>query len=115
MVKRIYKQAAIAVVFAAALSSPLGWKVWPLSVIVGGLLGLANLKAMAWGIEGLIRAYKASGILVFFSMLRLFLILLIITGLLAMKLVNILGILVGFTIIFVFIIKEGLVYAKEES
>jgi len=115
VVKKIFKQAAIAVVCAAALSSFLDWKVWPLSVIVGGLLGLANLKAMVWGIEGLISAYKASGMLVFFSMLRLFLILLIITGLLVLKLVNIPGILVGFTIIFTLIIKEGLVYAKEES
>lgn len=114
MVKRIYKRAPLVIVIASALSSFLGWKTWPLSVAIGGLLGIANLKAMVWGIEGIVGSHKASGILVFFSMIRLFLMLLIIAALLSLKLVTILGVLVGFTIIFVLIIKEGLVYAREE-
>ena len=114
MTRRVYKQAFITIAASAALSAFFEWKKWPVSIVIGGLLGLANFKAMAWGVEGLIGTYKASGKLLFFSIFRLLLLIGILAALLSLKLVNILGVLVGFTVVFVVIVKEGLLQARQE-
>ncbi len=115
MVKKIYKQGIVILPVLAALSALLDWKIWPLSIAVGGLLGQANLKAMVWGIEGLVSSPRASGVLIFFSMLRLIAVCIILVILLSFRLVNILGVIGGFTVVFALVIKEGMAYAKEDQ
>ena len=115
MVKRIYILASILLLVAALVSTIWGWKRWPLGIAAGGLLGLINLKAMVWGIKGMLGAYRASSVLVFFSIMRLFILLVIIGWLLKHGIVNLPGVLIGFTIVFMVILKEGMLQAKEEN
>lgn len=115
MVKKIYKKSLIVLSVIIILSAYFGWRIWPLSIAAGGILGLVNLKAMVWGIEGSISAFRASAILVFFSVFRLLLILIVLAWLLSHKLVNLMGVTIGFTIVFIFILQEGLVYARKEK
>lgn len=115
MIKKIYMLASILIPVAALVSTLWDWKKWPLSIIAGGLLGLVNLRAMIWGINGMVGAYKASSVLVIFSIVRLFILFLIAGWLLIQGLVNVPGVLIGFTIIIIVIIKEGLIYAAEEN
>lgn len=115
MVKKIYILASILITIAALVSALWDWKKWPFSIVVGGLLGLINLRAMIWGIKGMLGAYRASSVLVFFSIIRLFILFLIIGWLLIQGLVNVPGVLTGFTIIVVVIMKEGLMHAEEEN
>jgi len=78
-----------------------------------GLLGLANLGGIARGVEGLVRKHMSSGRLIFFSIFRLTILTAILTILVIYKRVNIFGLLIGFTVVFIVIMKEGLRASKE--
>ncbi|MCE5194767.1 MAG: hypothetical protein LLF28_04815 [Nitrospiraceae bacterium] len=109
MIKRIYKNTLVILLPAALISAFIEWEKLPLGIIVGGLLALANLKAIVWSVEGLIGTTdRAAGMLVFFSFLKLLVIFAIIIFLLWLGIINIIGIFIGFTIVFVLILIEGL-------
>ena len=57
--------------------------------------------------------YRATGKMIFFSIFRLIFLFVIISVLVYLKLVNIFGILIGFTVIFTLLIIEGLKYAEK--
>lgn len=114
IIKKTSKQALFILIPVSLLSALIEWEKLPVSILIGGLIALANLKGISWGIEGLVGAGKqASGKLVFFSLIRLFIIFVILIVLLWMKIINIAGIFVGFTIVFVLILIEGFRSAKE--
>lgn len=109
---KIYRQSAVLLVLAAAGSAFLEWKKLPLSILIGGGLALANHRALAWGVEGMLAPNASFMRLLFFSMFRLLLVFLILAALLLLKVITILGVLIGFTIVFTVILKEGFVAAK---
>jgi len=113
LVKRVYKQGIFILLPIAVLSAFFEWKKLPLSILVGGVLGLVNLRGLVRAVEGLIGTYRPTGKLVIFSLLRLTVLAAILTILVAFKLVNIFGILIGFTVVFILIMKEGLKISKE--
>ena len=84
-----------------------------LSILIGGILGLINLRGLARGVEGLIGSYRPTGKIIFFSLLRLTALAVILGILFYYRAVNVLGILIGFTVVFAAIIKEGLRSVKE--
>ncbi len=115
MVKRINRQSLYILIPLAVLSAFIEWKKLPLSIIVGGAIALANLRGLHWGVTGLFGSEEASeskGKLVFFSMFRLLLVFIVLAILLYLRLVNPIGILVGLTVVFFLIIKEGFKEAK---
>ncbi len=115
MVKKINKQAAVVLIIAALFSALFDYKRMPLGVLVGGALALANLKGIHWGVKAMINpetANMAKGRLIIFSFFRLMLVFVILAVLLYLHLVNIFGVLIGLTIVFVLIMKEGLTAAK---
>lgn len=85
----------------------------PHSIIIGGLLGLANLKGLAWGIETLLGTQKASTRLVYLSLIRLGILFTIIIALAALRLINLIGLVIGLTTIFIVMILQGIKKAKE--
>jgi hypothetical protein len=113
LIKRTYKLAIIILLPLSILSALIEWKRLPISILIGGILGLANLRGIARGIEGLIVKNRPTGMLVFFSLLRLTVLASILAILLIYKLVNIFGFLIGFTVVLIVIIKVGLSVAKE--
>lgn len=113
LIKRTYKQSIIILLAISILSAFIEWKKLPISILVGGILGLANLGGIARGVEGLVRKHRSSGRLIFFSIFRLTILTAILTILVIYKLVNIFGILIGFTVVSISIIKEGLKIARE--
>ncbi len=96
----------------AAASAFIEWKKLPLSILIGGFLCLLNLRALAWGVQGLLGSHKAGAKLLFFSQFRLVVLFLVLTMLVYLKLVNIFGIFAGFTVIFSMVIVEGLKHEK---
>ncbi|KPK46298.1 MAG: hypothetical protein AMK74_00630 [Nitrospira bacterium SM23_35] len=112
--KRIYKQGTIILLCLSAASVFFDWNKFPLSILIGGLLGLANLKGLAWGLRDF-AASRPTGRVIFWSMVRFFLLGLILFILALLKLINFIGILIGFTVVFILILKEGLQTAKEYS
>lgn len=113
LVKRTFKQSIIILLSLSILSAFIEWRKLPISILVGGILGLVNLRAIARGVEGLIKTYRPTGKFIFFSIFRLIILGSILTILVVYKLVNIFGVLIGFTVIPISIIKEGLRIAKE--
>lgn len=122
MIKIIIKQSAVVIVPLALLSVLMVWKIeqfpfvelfgkpalLPVSIILGGILGLANIKGLAWGIDGLLNTEKANIKLVLLNLFRLIILLIVITLLAALKFINFLGLLIGITVVFIVLIKEGL-------
>jgi hypothetical protein len=113
LIKRIYRKSFLVLIPLALLSALIEWKKLPVSIIIGGALGFANIKGLAWSVRGFIGTGKATGRMIFFSMFRLFLLFTILSLLVYLKLVNVFGILAGFTVIFVLLVIEGLRYAKK--
>lgn len=115
MIKRVYRNSAFVLVILAAASAFFEWKRLPASILIGGLLALVNLKGLSWGVESLIGSYKATARLVFFSMLRLAMLVFIVAVLLWLKLINVIGIFIGLTVVFTVIMIEGLRASAEEN
>jgi len=122
LIKRIHKQALIFLILIAAVTTIIAalaeiadWRKLPHSVLIGGLLGLVNLKGLAWGLKDFATLHRPSGKLVFWSMVRFFILALILIILAILKLIDFFGILIGFTVVFALIIKEGLRAVKESS
>jgi hypothetical protein len=114
LIKKTAKDAALALPLLAAASALIEWKKLPLSIIIGGALGLANIKGIAWGVQGLMGTGKATGRMVFFSMFRLLMLFIILSLLVYLKLVNIFGILTGLTTVFVLLLIEGFRFAQRQ-
>ena len=112
--KRIYKQGGIILLCLAVASAYFDWKKLPLSILIGGLLGLANLKGLAWGLRDF-AATRPTGRVIFLSIVRFFVIGLILFIMALLNLINFIGILIGFTVVFVLILKEGLRTARAYS
>jgi hypothetical protein len=122
LIKRIHRQSFIFLLITAALTTLItalteiaDWRKLPHSVLIGGLLGLANLKGLAWGLKDFATLHRPSGKLIFWSMLRFFILAIILIVLALLNLINFFGILIGFTVVFVLILKEGLRIARESS
>ena len=115
LIRRIFRTSLIILFPVATASALIEWKKLPVSILVGGILGLANLKGLAWGVGGLLGSQRAGGRMVIFSLFRLIMLFLILSTLVYLKLVNIFGILAGLTIVFTLVVTEGLKYAREQS
>jgi hypothetical protein len=122
LIKRIHRKSLIFLIITAtvttliaALTDITDWRKMPHSVLIGGLLGLANLKGLAWGLKDFATLQRPSGKLIFWSMLRFFILAFILIVLAILKLINFFGILIGFTVVFVLILREGLHIAKDSS
>ncbi|MBI4823104.1 MAG: ATP synthase subunit I [Nitrospirae bacterium] len=114
IIKRIHKQVVIVVFFVAIGSLLIEPKKLPLSIILGGLLGILNLKVLSWGIESLLHTQKATTKLIFLTIIRLSILASVITSLAILRLINLFGILIGFSIVFAILLKEGLRISKEQ-
>lgn len=127
--KRTVKQSIIVLAPLAVVSHLVDWRAeglgfvvifgnpdfMPVSIVLGGLLGLANINGLIWSLERLLGAHRAGSKLVFVSMFRLFILFALIILLTALKLVNFLGLLAGMTVVFVVLIKEALRQAREHN
>ena len=122
LIKRLHRQALIFLIIAAALTTVIAvmtgvadWRKMPHSVLIGGLLGLANFKGLAWGLKDFAVLHRPSGKLIFWSMVRFFILAAILVALALMHLINFVGILIGLTVVFALILKEGLREFRQAS
>lgn len=87
---------------------------FPSSIIIGGILGLANLKGLSWGLDSLLGTYRANSRLVFLSLIRLFVVFSIIISLALLRLINLLGLLAGMSLVFIVLMVEAIRTAKKQ-
>lgn len=115
LINRLYKRTAIILIPISILSALFFAYTMPLGILLGGLLGVLNLKGLAWGVEGLLQSYKAQAKLLILSMLR-FAFLAIAVGVFAVfKLVNLIGVMIGFTVVFTLLLIEGARVSKDRA
>ena len=86
----------------------------PLGILFGWLFGIINLRQLTKNIEGLIGSEKATVKLVFLNMTRLLMVFAAIFFLIYYKIVNIFGLLAGFTVVFALILIEGAKVGKSQ-
>lgn len=115
MLKKIYIKTAIALVPVIIISAFFEPKRLPLGILAGGVFALLNLRAMAWGLSGMLGSDRATAKLIVFGILRMTLLFIAITALVALRLVSIFGLLVGFTIVFTVLLVEGTIASKESQ
>jgi len=113
LLKRIYKRAILILLPLALLSAFIEWKKLPMSILIGGILGLINLRGLARGVYSIVGTYRPTAKMVISTIFRLGFLAAVLIILFAFKIVNVFGILIGFTVIFILIITEGLRLAKE--
>ncbi len=87
----------------------------PVGILMGWLFGIFNLRTLSRNVEGLVGSEKATFKLVFLSMTRLLLLCAAIFVLVYYKIVNILALLFGLTVVFVLILTEGAKVGKSQS
>ncbi|MBI4684749.1 MAG: ATP synthase subunit I [Nitrospirae bacterium] len=115
IMKKIYKQSVFILAPAALISALFEWQKTPLSILTGGVLCLANLKGLVWGVEGLMGTQGATSKLLFLSFTRFLIIVAILLILVWLRLINMVGVLIGFTLVFILLLKEGVRTARDEG
>lgn len=112
MIKRIYRQSAFIIGALAIIT--LFFENWrfSLGIVVGGLAGEVNLRGIVWSARALLGTEKAQTKMMVLSMFRLLVIFSILIMLAILKVINAYGLLFGFTVVFIIILKEGLIAAK---
>ncbi len=114
ILKRVLKKSIFIIIPAAILSVFLiEPRKFPLGILMGWLFGILNLRQLTRNIEGLVGTEKATLKLVFLSMTRLLVLCSAIFLLIYYKVVNVFGLLIGFTIVFILILVEGAKVGKE--
>jgi hypothetical protein len=108
----VIKKSLIIIVPAAIATAFLEWEKFPLGILAGAGFGILNLRGLVRSVHGFIGAEGLTFKIIFMSMTRLFLLFAAISILLWLKIVNVFGLLSGFTVVFVLVLLEGLKTAK---
>ncbi|MBI5074651.1 MAG: hypothetical protein HZB62_05725 [Nitrospirae bacterium] len=115
MIKKIARNTAIILIPAAIISAFLPWEDLPFSILIGGLLGILNIRALAWSVEGIIGTSSVNMKMLFFSQFRFVMLALIVVLLAYLRLVTIPGIMAGFSVVFSQVLFVGMIQAKKPS
>lgn len=107
LIKKIATNSAITLIPAAVISAALPWENLPFSILIGGLLGVLNIKALSWSVEGILGTPHMNAKMLFFSQFRFVILLIVLIGLFYLRLVNIAGIVIGFTLVFLQVLIVG--------
>lgn len=113
LVKRTIRLSTIILLPLSIVSAFIWDRKIAMSILIGGILGLVNLRGLAKGVEGLISSSRPTGKIIFLSFLRLTALAVILGLLFYYKAADVIGILIGFTIVFAAIIMEGLRFVKD--
>jgi len=115
ILKRVLKTSIVIVLPAALLSAFfIEPRKVPLGILMGWLFGILNLRQLTRNVEGLTGTEKATFKLVFLSMTRLLALCAAIFLLIYYRVVNIFGLLAGFTVVFILILVEGAKVGKSQ-
>lgn len=107
MAQRIYRQCTFVLIPAAIISAFLSdWR-FPLSILVGGLIGIGNLKGIILTVNALLGVERARAKMMALSMFKILTIFSVLLMLIILKAINPYGLLIGFTVVLIIIIKEG--------
>lgn len=113
IVKAVSKQTLIILLPLCLISLFFAEWRFSFSMAVGGLIGIGNLSGLAWSVNALLGTEKTRTKMVFLSTFKLLIVCSILLILVILKLINLWGLLPGFTVVMALIIKEGLKLGKK--
>ena len=87
----------------------------PLGIFMGALLGIINLRQLTRNVEGFFGSRGATAKLILTGMFRLIFLGAAISALIYYKVVNVFGLLFGFTVVFILIMIEGFKVSKTQE
>ena len=115
ILKRVLKKSIFIIIPAAILSAYLVEpRKFPLGILMGWIFGIVNLRQLTRNIEGMVGTERATFKLIFLSITRLLALCGAIFLLIYYQVVNVFGLLIGFTVVFVLILIEGAKVGKEQ-
>jgi len=112
ILKGVIKKSLFIIIPTAIVSAFFEWKKLPLGIIAGGLFGILNLRGLARTVEGFIGAERPTAKIIIMNMTRLSVLFAAIFILIWFKVINAIGMLFGFTVVFVLILIEGMKVSK---
>jgi F0F1-type ATP synthase assembly protein I len=117
MTKRVARQSAYAVIPLALLSLALPHTDWrsAFSVLLGGAISLASFRVVIWAVRRFLGAPMGQPVIIGLSAVKIIVIFLLLAALAMLKLIHPVGVTVGFTVVLIIIVKEGLVFARREQ
>jgi len=111
---KVYRQSAIVIIPLAVASAFIEPVKLPLGIVAGALLAAINFRGMTKNLQNLLGTERPTVKLVFLSVVRLTVVFAVIIALAALKLVNLMGLMAGFTIVLVIVVKEGYVASQAQ-
>ena len=115
MIKNIARNTALILLPAAGVALFLPWENLPFSILIGGLIGILNIRALAWSIQGIIGTSSANMKMLFLSQFRFVILALVVAWLIHLRLVTVIGIMAGFSVVFSQVLFVGLRHARKSS
>ncbi|HEX8947400.1 MAG TPA: ATP synthase subunit I [Dissulfurispiraceae bacterium] len=115
MIRRISKQSALILIPVSIISIFFTQWRFPVGILVGGAVGIGNLRGLSWSLNALLGLERSGGKIVFLSIFRLLVVFALLVLLAGLRLIDPFGLLVGLTVVFVLIMKEGLLAAKKAN
>ncbi|MEJ2323590.1 MAG: ATP synthase subunit I [Nitrospirota bacterium] len=114
MMRRVYKLAALIVIPLALASALIEPVKLPLGIVAGAVLAAVNFRGMHRNLQGLMETERPTVKLAVLSVVRLLIVFTAIILLAALKAVNLIGLMVGFTVVVVLVVKEGYSESQRE-
>lgn len=90
------------------------WR-FPVGILLGGAIGAANIKGLAWSVEAVLGTDKAQAKMTILGIFRFMLLFAVIAALAALKMLNVWGLFIGLTAVLVITVREGLVTSRTEN
>jgi hypothetical protein len=113
IVRRLYLSSIVVLMIAVLGSLPFERDLLSVSILIGGVLSLANINAMTRGFSRFLGPVDFTSRLMFHSIFRLMVLATIIIGLAYSRRVDLVGFLLGFTLVLFTLLFEGARYARE--
>lgn len=109
MLQRIYRLAFIIIPSIAIVSGVIWWGEWriPFSIIVGGVLSVASLRIIVWSVRRFLGSGMGQPIIIGISTLKIFAMFATMVVLAVYGLLNVVGMVLGFTTVLVITTIEG--------
>ena len=115
LVDKIYKKAAFIILPMAALSALIEPRHLPIGIIMGGVLGIYNFRGLNRGLANLLGTHRPAAKLTLMGIGRLLIVFSMIILLAVTGVVNLVGLLVGFTVVLILLLIEGVKASRQEA
>lgn len=104
----VFKKSIFVILPAIVISAFFESKKVPYGIFAGWLFGILNLRALTKNVQAFIGSDRATAKIVVLSIIRLVALLATMAILIYYKIINIFGLIFGFTVVFTLILIEGM-------